>query len=283
MLTCPQCASLIPDTREKCLTCGYNAGPPNVRAANATDEVLALEERYQNALDSARTKGCLPMVEGLCNAIEKSSAVINVDAWFLDFFANNPTALYTNYEKAVDGNARKPATFENDTARRVAGSTLFGEYAGEIIYGALSLTGLGPHSYGPCAMTLKEIAISQRTTVLENNSYDFVRKHKLLLGKKRPAGYFATWPNRGKLAVAKLEPYITAQTTDAELHQLLLSTAGNRATDEFLEVHIYGTFDLAAIESVRVNSKAASREDRTHLRMAKAHLKRAGISWIDHD
>lgn len=283
MLACPQCTSLIPDTREKCLTCGHNAGPPNVRAANTEDEVRALEERYQDALDSARQKGCLPVVEKLFDAVEKSSAVINVDAWFLDFFAMNPTALYTNYEKAVAGNARKPATLENDAARRVAGSTLFGEYAGEIIYGALSLTGLGPHSYGPCVMTLKEITINQRTTVLENNSYDFVRKHQLLLGKKRPIGYLASWSSRSKLAVAKLEPYITSQTTEADLHQLLLSTAGNRATDEFLEVHIYGPFDLAAIESVRVNSKAASRQDRSHLRMAKPHLKRAGISWIDHD
>src|SRR5690349_17950726 len=149
MLSCPNCTSDIPDTQEKCLTCGFNAGPPNVRAAETQEEIYALEKRYQLALESAREKGCLPIVERFSDAVQKSSAVINVDARFLHFFVAGPNTLYASYERQIAGNIRKPATFPNDAARRGVGSTLFGAYASDIIYAALSLTGSGLDSYGP--------------------------------------------------------------------------------------------------------------------------------------
>jgi hypothetical protein len=283
MLLCPRCQSGIPDTQEKCPTCGHHAGPPNVRAANLQNEVRALDERYQAALENARTRGCLAVAERLFESANRSSAVINVDARFLYHFAASRNSLYANYEHLVAGNVRKPGTFENDAARRSVGTTLFGAYSGDIIYAALSLTGLGLDSYGPYAMTLRDIAINQRATVLESNSFDFVKKHQLLGGNQRPAGCFATWGDRNKLAVAKLEASLTPQTTDDDFQHLLLSTSGNRATDEYIEVQIYGPFDLGAVECVRGSSKAGSKEERSLLKLAKQYLKNAGISWIEHD
>ncbi len=283
MLSCPICQSQIPDTEEKCLTCGYNAGSPNVRAAESEQESRALEARYQAALNDAQKRGCRSVVERFSNAVLTSSAVINVDIRFLHFFVTNSTSLYANYEHGVGGKVRKPALFQNDAVRRSVGSALFGAYASEIIYAALSLDGHGPHSYGSYTLTLKEVAIRQRATVLEQNSYAFVKKHNLIDGIERPQASLAPWATRNKLAVAKMAPYITSQTTDADFAGLLISSSGDRKTDEFIEVHIYGTFDLAAIESIIGSSKGGSRDERSLLRMIKPHLKKAGITWVEHD
>jgi hypothetical protein len=223
------------------------------------------------------------VVEQFSIAVLTSSAVINVDARFLHFFVTSSMALYTNYEHGVGGKVRKPAPFPHDSARRGVGSTLFGSYGDEIIYAALSLNRYGPHSYGSYAVTLRDLAIRNRATVLEHNSYDFVKRHNLIAGKERPLACLAPWPTRNKLAVAKLAPYITSQTTVADFAQLLLSSSGDRMTDDFIEVNIYGTFDLAAVESVSGDSQGGSRDERNLLRMIKQHLTEAGVAWIEHD
>jgi len=283
MLACPRCGNEIPDVSVKCFTCGFYADPPNVRAASEPDEVSALETRYQAALSQAKTNGYGATLERFSNAVASSAAVINVDAAFLFSFVNNGKSLYANYEHGVSGNLRKPAEFPNDVTRRTVGIILFGTNASEIIYAALSVTNFGPQSYGSYALTLREVAISERATVLENNSYDFVRKHALVNGNPRPYGYGATWQNRHKLAVAKLGSYISASTKDEDFAQILLSSTGDRTTDEMIEVHIFGTFDINAIESVKGNSKVGSRNERDLVRMSKQHLKNAGVQWIEDD
>lgn len=280
MLKCPKCSSAIPDTKEKCLTCGFNAGPPNIRAAERAEEIVALEERYQRAFDAAKVNGCLSILEKFDEAVQRTSAVINVRLKFLHFFVTDEMNLYINYEGG-EGRVRKPATLYDDLARRGVGGTLFGSYADEIIYAALSLDGSGPYSYGPYAIKLRDVAISSRATVLENNSYAFRRKHQIEPGDRPPLGYIATWDNRHKLAVAKLAEYITPSTSDTDFPRLMLFSEGNRATDEFIEVQIYGTFDLNAIDSVKGDSKGSSRDDRDLLRMVKEHLKNLGKDWIE--
>jgi hypothetical protein len=279
MLNCKVCGSGIPDTEEKCFTCGFNAGPPNVRAAEA--DVPTLDKRYRAAIAKATTAGSLSVLERFEHAVKGTCAVINADLRFLHYFVTSGEALYANYEGGVAGRIRKPAEFYNDLKRRGVGGTLFGGYAGEIIYAALSLDGAGPKSYGPYAIKLRDIAVSKRATVLENNSYDFTKKHRLGPGDPRPVGYMANWENRHKLAVVKLAEYITPTTTDAEFAKLLLTSAGDRGTDEFIEVHVYGTFDLNAVESVKGSSKLGSRDDRALLRIVKAHLSNAGKLWIE--
>jgi len=281
MINCPDCGSEIPYTEEKCPTCGYHAGPPNIRAANRTEEIQALDERYREAFETAKNDGYLPILEEFDKALKQTSAVINVDLNFLHFFTASAINLYTTYERGVAGQMRKPAPLEFDKDRRGVGGTVFGSYADEIRYAALSLDGSGPHSYGPYAMKLRDIAIRSRATTMENNSYDFVQKHALKPGKRPPPGHIASWDNRHKLAVAKLGEHLTPQTRETDFPRLLLSSVGNRATDDFIEVHIYGTFDLNAIESVRGSSAGGSRDERDLLRMVKQHLSKAGKAWIE--
>jgi len=281
MINCPDCDSEIPYTEEKCPTCGYHAGPPNVRAANRVEEIQALDERYQEAFETAKNDGHLSILEKFDEALKKTSAVINVDLNFLHFFTTSAKNLYTTYERGVAGQMRKPAPSEFDKDRRGVGGTVFGSYADEIRYAALSLDGSGPHSYGPYAMKFRDIAIRSRATTMEINSYDFVRKYDLKPGNRPPPGRIASWDNRHKLAVAKLAEHLTPQIIETDFPSLLLSSAGNRATDDFIEVHIYGTFDLNAIESVKGISTSGSRDERDLLRMVKKHLSNAGKVWIE--
>lgn len=281
MLNCKNCGSAVPDTDDLCPTCGTPAGPPNVRVADRPEELHALEERYREAYKAARDGDYLPVLEEFEEALKQTHAVINVDLEFLHFFTRNSRNLYTTYEQAVEGRMRKPALLELDQKRRAVGGTLFGSYAREISYAALSLDGSGPHSYGPYALKLRDVAVRNRATVLENNSYDFVQKHELKPGDRPPLGYVASWENRNKLAVAKLAEFLTPTMTTADFQGLLLSSAGNRATDEFIEVLIYGTFDFNAIESVKGSSALGSRDERALLRMVKQHLVSAGKEWIE--
>lgn len=281
MIKCPVCASDISDIEERCPTCRHDAGPPNVRIASQFEEVQALEDRYQSALRLAEANGCLSLVEEFEREVKRSSAVINVDLDFLLLFSRDPRGLYASYERGVEGGMRRPAAPINDQERRAVGALVFGGHSREIIYAALSLDGSGPHSYGPYALNLWDVAIRSRATVLERNSYDFVKQHDLKPGVGRPPGYLATWENRHKLAVAKLAQFITLATQASDFPKLLLSSTGDRTTDEFIEVHIYGTFNLNAVESVKGSSAAARGGERALLRMTKDRLKNAGKAWIE--
>jgi len=281
MLICTVCGSAIPDAVEKCFTCGFNAGPPNVRAAQAIEEVTVLRERYQAAIDRAGAAGSLGIVQQFESAVSNSLAVINVDLNFLHHFVTSNVVLYANYEGAVAGRIRKPAETANDLKRRGVAGTLFGGYADEITYAALSLDGLAPVSYGHYGIQLRDVAVKNRATVLENNSYEFVKKNSLGPGDPRPRGFIATWENRSRLAVAKLGDYITPLTKVEDFPRLLLTSSGDRSTDEFIEVHLYGTFDLSAVECVKGTSSGLSRDDRDLLRIVKTHLGKAGTPWIE--
>jgi hypothetical protein len=258
------------------------AGAPNVRGADRPEELQALEERYREAYKTATDGNYLPVLEEFDEALKRAHAVINVDLKFLHHFTTGERNLYATYERAVEGRIRKPALLESDRERRKVGGALFGSYAHDISYAALSLDGQGSQSYGAYAIKLRDVAIRSRATVLENNSYDFMQKHELFRREKRPPlGYVASWHNKHKLAVAKLAEFLTPATREDDFPQLLLSSAGDRATDEFIEVHIYGTFDLNAIESVKGSSVVGSKDDRDLLRMVKQQLGSAGKAWIE--
>src|SRR5258706_3796876 len=175
MLKCIVCGSDIPETEEKCLTCGFHAGPPNVRAAQKEDEVRSLDARYNAALDRADAGGYLSILRRFEDAVKQSCAVINGDLRLLFLFVTSEKTLYANYEGGVAGRLRKPAALHDDLARRGIGGFLFGGYASDIIYAALSLDGSRPTSYGPYAIKLPAIAVRSRAAVLESNSFDFLR------------------------------------------------------------------------------------------------------------
>lgn len=281
MVVCKNCLSEIYDNQEKCFTCGWYAGPPNMRAAERQEETDALETRYNKAIEDARANGSEQALASFDGNMKMTCAVINVDLDFLNQFVADDNLMYSTYSLSVRGEIRKPAKGRDDRHRETIGAMMYGHRAAGIRYAAMSLDGSGLHSFGPYAIKLREVAIIERATILEGNSYHFISKHNIRPGEDIPPGYKAAWRQRHKLAVAKLAGQISAGTTEQEHSKILLFSEGDRATDEFIEVHIYGGFDNKAIESVKGSSTAGGRYERATLSKIKDYLKRAGKAWVE--
>ncbi|VFM95213.1 MAG: hypothetical protein BECKG1743D_GA0114223_100419 [Candidatus Kentron sp. G] len=266
---CDKCKATFEWHEDRCPVCGHDIGFPLARELGRQKERDALQRRYQEALDSARNRAVEDRVAAFEQAVQsKSRAVIGVWPSFLASFLNDARMLFTSYSLQVAAGSRKPASREDDKRRRGTEGTLFGALAPKICYAALSLDDAGLVSYGDdCFFTLVEAAARARGTLLEENSYTFVQKHKILPGDEIPAGYRAVWRDRHKLAVAKLAGQIDESTTDSAFAQLLLHSDGDRATDKFMEVHIYSGFDNQSVDGVRIPMpENAPSDDRENLK-----------------
>jgi len=253
-----ECRAPVPLNVRLCPTCGHDVGYPNVRYATQPAERAALDERYRAARDAAAKRGANATFSGFEEAVRtRSRAVITVGADLLWSLFESDTPLYANYERQVGAALRLPAAPEHDHDRCIVAGALFGSFAPEISYAALSLDGKGLTSYGRrsnrtalCTIVLGDFAIRSRASLLEENSFSFVTRHRLSVGIPIPAGYRATWEDRHLLAVAKLADRLNPGTAEARFSGLLLSTEGDRETDEFVEVYIYGPFNRRAIDDI---------------------------------
>ena len=232
-------------------------------------------------MERAKANGSSQQLLWLEEAAKASFAVINVGLDFLFYFVTNDKLLYTTYSLATKGQSRKPASRSDDEDRLAVEGKLFGGYGDEIRYAALSADGSGVNSYGAFTLRLRDIAIADRATLLEDNSYDFVEKHEIRLRQRPPTGYRATWEDRHRLVVAKLADSISPSTSRAELPTILLRSEGDRATDDFVEVHIFGAFDINAVESVTGNSSHLLKEEQAMLSIIQARLQKLGKAWIE--
>lgn len=281
MLICGKCGSEISEIEETCSTCGWYAGPPNVRSAERDEERKALEERYGKAIEDAKATGSYPSLERFDESMKRTGAVINVDLDYLHQFITGDKVMHASYSLAVKGQTRKPAAGKDDRHRRTIEAAMFGGYAEKIRYAALSLDGAGLKSWGPYSIKLREVAVSKRSTVLEDNSYNFIPKHGIQPGEDIPLGYVATWEERHRLAVAKLAEKIRSGATEGEYSKILVSSTGDRAKDDYIEVHIYGGFDNKAVESGRGSSAVKGKYERAALSNVKDYLKNAGKDWVE--
>jgi hypothetical protein len=252
-------------------------GFPNVRAAAAESGVL--NQRYQRAVDSARSRGVGDTVKSFEECMKNTFAVISVKLGFLHSFLSDSKQLYSTYQLGVSSQTRKAADAENDRHRLSVDGMLFGSFGRDIRYAALSLDGRGP-SYGDCVLQLQEVAVRKKASLLEENSYDFVEHHNLKRGRI-PAGYRSTWQERHKLAVAKLSAQLFSTTMEEQYAELLLPASRNRATDQFIEVHVFGPIDITAIESVKGRSALRRKSDQALLANVKTWLRKAGKKWVE--
>lgn len=156
---------------------------------------------------------------------------------------------------------------------------LYGDQTGEIRYGALSTDGRGLSSYGDVALRLRDVAIAQRTTVLHENSYDFAARHRIGLTDSWPLGFLGAWDDRALVAVAKHAETLPEACNDGEFETILLSSQGDRATDRFVEAHVFGPFSVEAVQSIRSVTRRADEETAHLLRLVSARAAARNIPW----
>jgi hypothetical protein len=64
------------------------------------------------------------------------------------------------------------------------------------------------------------------------------------------------WPNRNKLAVAKLATHLPeSPPSQEEIAGILIDQGATTADDRFIELHIFGPMTVLTIEKVRVTPK----------------------------
>jgi hypothetical protein len=109
--------------------------PPNVRAVRSIEEREELNKRYEKAISSAKSKGCLKAVEAFQSALKSSWAVIGSDLHVIRQLVTNDKALYNNYFTLVNANFRKPARADDERRRRVADAILLDGYQRHRLFG----------------------------------------------------------------------------------------------------------------------------------------------------
>jgi hypothetical protein len=184
--------------------------------------------------------------------------------------------LYINYYKAVASGARIPEDNEWDLSRQAYDAKLYPYFFQEITFAALTLNNCGVTGYGDYCMVLKSNLIASRASVIETNSFIFV-KEQLHHGDVDPAGHRSSWDQRAKLVMAKLAGTLKFSTTDSSFPSLLLGT-DDRGGD-FIEVHIYGEIHRRAIERVVCRSRPLRRQDALLNKRLIAKLQEFGAAF----
>jgi hypothetical protein len=283
MIKCPKprCGYENPLGNEKCSRCSAFLGFPNVNECRQKDELEALEKRYNEKVNIAATGGYDSKRIEFEEIVKQSVTVINCSLDYLHTLVVKPNSIYSSYQLQTEGEIRELAQNAFDKERLGIEGTLFGSYGKEIRYGVLSIDGSGLKSYGDFTLIISETAIAERATLLEENSYQFIKTHNILAGdidRKIPKGYRSIWNDRYKLAVTKLLNKTCLTTIDKYAKIVLLST-GNRKMDDFIEVHIYGKINSASIQAVRGNSININEKD--VIERIKEYLKKSNQNWIE--
>jgi hypothetical protein len=267
MTICPneECKQVVPDHQRDCVVCGRDAGYPNVRKARQVGEIQALEKRFQKSVEDCKMRGCDSISDQFRERVTRSAAVLCRPLAKVLALVESDNELYSTFYQLVQAENRIPEKNIYDEYRSAVYSTLFPSYHQHIRFAALTINETGASSYGDCCVLLKEIAIRDRASVFEENSFEFFQKNAISVGKPAPEGYRAAWESRDRLAIAKLAKRINRDTDDANFGDLLISK------NDFLEVHIYGPIHRRAIKAV-VAKEPKRRADKILLASLKKKL-----------
>jgi hypothetical protein len=276
-MKCPQCDRETGRHLTECSECGCQLGFPNVRHAERTEEKVALSDRYKTACDELLSRGCEPVRIAFEEQIRTESRPVICRKWgTIASITDRQDRLFRTFYELVDAGERHPQDNPFDIARQAVDVTFFPYFYKSVNFAALSLNRRGPHSYGDCHFTFSERAISHRTTVFDENTLVFCKRHKIVVGDPPPNGYLATWEDRARLAITKLGSQLTDKTTSADFADILLVQTGKTDTDEFLECHIFGRLAISNVESFWA-ARPKSKEDQVLASRAKRKLREAGV------
>jgi hypothetical protein len=228
--------------------------------------VEALSKRYEDAHVHANTRGILAEFVAFTDAVRKDShVVVAMPTLKARMFLRDPRELYANYEALVGTHARTPAPFVQDADRCSVSGRLFGSYAPQISYGVLSLDGRGLANYGIVFLRLRDIAVMDRVSFLQENSFLFLAMAGVGPRSELPSGYRSDWAHRGELAATKLEPVIFPGNAFVDWARLLVVSGSDRSQDRCIEAHIFGPFNADSVDTVLLDGVGRSREERNDI------------------
>jgi hypothetical protein len=276
MINCKRCGTPVPDEKRECQACGEDNGYPNVRLAERTEELNALNQRAHDAEVSATARKCKEVLDRFGTAVLGSKAVIARSLATIQDLVESDRKTYTSYQRQLAQGARVAEDNEFDRVRTQVEAALFPNFQSEMLFGFLALGNTLLTGYGAYAMVLKEGMIAHRTSVFEENLINLARKLRLRLTDPVPPGYRATWGQRHILAKAKLHSEIVPTTSDDQFPAILVKDVGGTGGSDFMEAHIFGPVNRHTIEKL-IGPIPRTREDRLILRRLTRQLAELGI------
>jgi hypothetical protein len=274
---CQYCHFAVPNDWTSCPHCPRPSRFPNVLQAVDPEERQALDSRYQQARQDAVTRGAHQILQQFETALQESEAVINRPFAEVARLAKSDKQLYATYYQLTQ--LRIPAGDKWDTLRSIADAALFGDRVKtEIRFAALTLDGEGLTNYGNCSIVMKEEMIAHRASVFHENSVMFMKNREIKIGDapELPRGYRAAWNDRHRICATKLANRLDSATPPADFPKLLLKP-GTSETDEFVEVHIFGSLTVRTFARVIVRLK--NRQPKKSLRQSlEAELSQVNVA-----
>lgn len=243
--------------------------------AERASEVTALDHRLDQAMASARALNQEAELTAFMQAASASQAVLNRSLGSLSSWLNDASPLFLSYFRQVQ-QGRQPNGSEWDEQRSAAEATINPYCYQELNYAALTLDGHGMTYYGPYTVVLKEITIEDRASVFEENPFLFNQRHHVVAGTSPPQGYRASWPNRGKVAGAKLHSKLASGMDAAVFGTVLMEDRRSESDCDFVEVHIYGPVNRAGLAAVK-GPRPTRAADRVIWANAKRALGKLGV------
>ena len=249
-MKCSVCHIEVPASARLCPSCQGDVGFPNVRAAETPEEKNALAIRLKDAYTSTAARGCTNVLEEFGRALLASKPVICRSLEIVCGLVSADNQLYISFHKQVAAGSRLPKDDQWENGRPAVEATLFPHYYQDINVACLTLNNRGLTNYGAYSVVLKNLMISNRTSLFEENPFIFMRKHHVIAGDPIPLGYRAPWDSRREFAMAKLHSKIDKDTKAQDFPSILLLPGIDNASDEYIEAHIYGQIHPSSFERI---------------------------------
>jgi len=233
-----------------------------VAEASEPAEAEALQTRYQHALDDIANRNLGKVLALLEEIVEKTRVVVSVQRRVLETLAVSDDSGYRNFHAMRATGIRIPNESPWVAPRIIADTWLFPEYYFDITFGCLSCDGTGLDKYGNCYIQLHEHLTYYRTSILEEDAVQFIRRFGLMNpvatnsgnppAMSVPRGYRAAWPDRKKIAVAKLFDKLSNNSTKSELLSLVMRSGDESEAESFIEAQLFGPITRGTFERVTV-------------------------------
>lgn len=276
----PECDNIVSYNEAHCL-CGEFVGYPNYRMAMSEADDLA--KRYSTALQVLKSKGLEEKQKTVEDLASISLPTICMSCDAADDVMRDKK--YLNYHMQVAQNLREISSRENHSDRGMVENKLFPGYNQHLLYAALSPNGAGLRGYGDISITWKveESYLLNRTTVLEENSFDFYDRHDL--GKRSnqpPKGFMSSWSCRAQVAISKLGSGLNVSMNKLDIEELFFSPSTNRKNDTFMEVVIHAAEGLRnkGICSIKCE-KILSPDDQARFELVVSKARDMGVIVIE--
>lgn len=222
-----------------------------------------MEARFKTAQVSAVVRGITLEFEAFIESVNQNSlAVMNRSLGSLNSWAEGSNPLFNSFHCQVETMGRTPNGSNYDQQREAAEAAINPFYYREISYAALTLNETGLTNYGSYSVLLNEMSIDERSSVFEENPFEFNQKHHVVAGQSPPLGYRAPWEERGRLAGAKLEHKLERGMLPSAFSGVLMEERGADPDCDYVEVHIFGPVSRVSIQKV-IGPKPAKRIDAT--------------------